>query len=285
MKKKIIGLLCAYGKKDWVNPSLNQALNICDEVIINVGLRTPKLKILEDETLNEIKKFHNSKIKLFQYEPEVATAQMGGILQLKHMLKNSNFYKYDNWVWMLDLDEFYKKEFIEEVNDVINNQKIDWIKNKDYMFFINKDLYLRGKTYRIRLYRIKLINLLSNFSFRNQFRLWGEIRDKKTYIAKNICYHYSFLTSNLYREKVWENEYADNTNDIKLKWFNEFYKNYEINNPEKYINENYKRFNIKSVWYNNNYEADRNGDFFKFNDQHPSFFKNSKLFDIEDFRK
>jgi len=74
MKRKIIGLLTAWTCEEWIEASILQALEYCDEVIVSIGANTKGLATLEDKTLEKAQPYlDHEKIK---YVPTVLGSNM-----------------------------------------------------------------------------------------------------------------------------------------------------------------------------------------------------------------
>ena len=83
---KIVGLLTGINYvEDWIEPAIQQALNICDEVIVSIGANNQQLEVLQDSTLEKAKAF-GDRIKMVAAVKGKTFAQ-GKAPTLNNMLK------------------------------------------------------------------------------------------------------------------------------------------------------------------------------------------------------
>ncbi len=282
-RPKIIGMLNAWGAQDWIGPAIEQAKLISDEVHVAIISHSKNLNKFEDKTLEIAKSFSDifiyNKAEMSSFHSEVKS------LILNNMIKNSNIYKNGNWIWILDVDEFYSNELINEIREIIFLGKYNSIDITSRFFYINMQNYLKSS--HRRLFKIELPNLIPYKKFRfRPTQNWFTFNDRNYVTSqKNPMFHYAMLTNPYQRSAQWNTEYPDSKDDFKQLWINKIYKNYDLNNQEYWINQNAELFNIKSPWCGSGIKAKIDGKLFSYNGKHPDIIEKSMLKKIDDFRK
>jgi len=137
---KIIGLLTAWGAERWIRPAIEQALSYCDETIVVVSAFVPEFERFGDETLDICKEYKDIKLLDYRTDKEVIS---GGVADtLNYMLKSSSFYEPGNWVWILDVDEFYADSAHGIIRATIDSGLYNQITTESRFFYINMQHYL-----------------------------------------------------------------------------------------------------------------------------------------------
>ena len=273
---KLIGLLIAWGAELWIRPAIKQALEYCDEVFICVAAHSESLKRFEDNTHEIAMSFKD--VKMISFD-EISTHTQIKSKILNKMLEESKCFAIDNWVWVLDVDEFYPESSFREIKEVVRKSEFDQITTKTKFFLINTKHYL--KAFYSRLFRIKKGKI-------NRFKATQKWRGgEKTFIlpSEDGMFHYSLLTNLGLRREQWKTEYPGNIQANKTNWLDNIYLNYDLNNEEYWINKNRELFGIKSPFYADCISPDKDGKLFRYEGRHPKFVEEAGLTKIEDFRK
>jgi len=269
---KIIGILMAWGVRDWIRPALDQALEYCDEVLVVVAPFGPTLRQYEDETYNICKEYKS--IKLLDYEVRTTNTKHAVCEIANHMLKNSSLFTPGNWVWILDADEFYLESTYKEIKAAVEDGRYDWITLESRFFYINMQHYLEEMGERL----FKIMDVNDKFGP----TLSWQRRPINRYIIKreNGMFHYSVLTNTKRHSAKWR---ARGEPD-RAKWHDEIYASYHLDYEEYWVNENLIKFGIKSPWFNEGLTANAEGKLFKYKGRHPKFIEQAGLNRIKDFR-
>ncbi|GAI15069.1 unnamed protein product, partial [marine sediment metagenome] len=138
---KLIGLLIAWGSELWIRPAIKQAITCCDEVLVCIAAHSEKLKRFEDNTYKIATTFSNIKMIPFS---KVSTHSQAKASILNTMLRESKHFNADNWLWILDVDEFYPENFFKKIRELITQQEFDQIKVGAKFFLINMRHYLKS---------------------------------------------------------------------------------------------------------------------------------------------
>jgi len=275
---KIIGLLTAWGTEDWIRPAIKQALEYCDEVMVVVTAWTPELKKFEDRTRDICKEY--PQLTLLDYDVQKTATNHAICAALNHMLKNSRSFSPGNWVWILDADEFYAVVSHEKIKSIIENGEYDQISVESKFFMINMQRYLKegGRS----LFRVE--NAEDEFKPSNR---WSRAAKKIYTLPREIgMFHYSMLTDTRRHRIRWHvANLSGGPQWDKIKWLDEIYPNYDLENEDYWIEENFKMFGIRSPWFNIGFIPDKNGRLFKYEGKHPKFIEEAGLPEIKDFRK
>lgn len=274
---KIIGLLTAWGAGRTARAAAEQALEYCDEVMAVVSPYAPELERFEDRTYDILKRFR--RIKLFNYRTMEASVSRAVADVLNHMLRRSSLRSAGNWVWILDADEFYADSAPALIRTAIGNGIYDQVTAESKFFMVNTYHYLNETGNR--LFRIKA----SDDHFIPTNRWSGD--SGKTYMLPRDhgMFHYGLLVSaEMYRVK-WQVEYKGKRQADKVRWIDEIYPNYDLGDEECWIEENRRRFGIRSPWFNKGFTPAPDGRLFRYPGRHPKFIEKIGLTKVGDFRK
>jgi len=274
---KIIGLLKAWGAEDWIRPAIKQALEYCDEVIVAIGAYTPQLGEFEDDTYNICKEYRD--IKLLKYEVSKQYVCQAVADAHNNMLKHSELHEQGNWLWILDVDEFYPGSAYEEIKTIIESNKYDFIRVEEKFFFINMQHYLEASHGR-------LIRVEDTKDFFVSVNDWSR-KPKTPYLLsrRTGMFHYSMLADTRIHRVRWETEYPGTAQPHKVKWLDKIYPNYEFEKEDYWIEQNLKMFGIKSPWFNKGMTPNEDGKLFIYTGQHPKFIEEIGYPKVKDFRK
>lgn len=276
---KIIGCLVAWGAEDFIEAAMNQALEYCDEVHVCIAPHSQKMKKYEDSTFLLAKKYFNDeKVSWYTFDnSEFSNHSSSKSEILNSMLSNSKLMKPGNWIWILDVDEFYNEQTYRQIKELIHPfSPYDRIDFQEFYFYINMWNFLEGD--HLRLFKIKSED---NIFYPTQ--RWPYAT--KPVLLSKCMYHYGMLTNPHAKVDFWKSEYPWQEQNNKVKWLTEIYKNYDLNNEEYWINQNYERFGIKSPWFSDSFKPRIDGKLFKYiSGDHPKFI-NKELLNVKDFRR
>lgn len=278
---KIIGIIVAWACELWVGPTIKQALANCDEVFVCIEPHAAIMQQFEDSTLEIAQKYKDqvSFIKL-KKGMEFSNHFNAKATILNTALKSSKFFEVGNWIFILDVDEFYNEGCFQMLKNSVLNRNIDIVNFKSKYFYIDTKHYLIGED--TRLFRIT--NTETDHFVPTQ--VWSK-RDA-TGIVMPIevgMFHYSALLNLNAKEAFWRSEYPGKTQDNKVTWLNEIYRNYDLNSEETWITKNEELFGIRSPWFSDSLKPDKDGKLFRYDGQHPTVIEEVGLTKINDFRK
>lgn len=286
---KIIGLIGAHYAEDFIGPSIKQALNFCDEVIVSIGAHTPSLAELHDDTMLKAQEF-GDRITLVPCVND-GFIQTGKCKTLNNMLEASKHYTPGNWVFMLDVDEFYFDETLQEARDIIENDpKADTIQFPAKFFFINMQRYLHSTHHR--LYKIKDRNgkFLPTCSWNSRVEYRHVVRDA----GRKGMFHYSLLTPEDYKERQWKTEYKAQSGRVfesqqkKWNWLNQIYRPFELDNETYWTDKSMEifgqDFKRRTPCWTPGFTPDSSGNLYVYGGTHPPVIEESGLPQIQDFR-
>jgi len=239
----------------------------------------------EDKTYS-IAKRYESKIKLTKFElvedlpyyHSTTKAQL-----LNKMALQSEYYKPDSWIWILDVDEFYPRASLHSVKLLMDYGNCDQIGFEESYFYINMQHCLFGS--HNRLFKIKKINMHKDNMFKPTQNWYGSV--KITYVPRLAggMFHYGMLTNPHAKFAFWNTEYPDKEQSNKVVWLDKIYRNYDLKDQNRWIGENEKLFGIRSPWFSDSFTPDKGDILYKFRGKHPWAIRDKGLEEIEDFRK
>lgn len=279
---KIIGLVRAWAVEDWIRPAIRQALEYCDDVAVIVAPFHHKLKKFADATYDICKEYRDIRLIDFKTSEQYVGPAMAEALN--RMLQTSPLHAVGNWIWILDSDEFYTERTYKEIKSTIASDQYNWIGARTKVFLINMQRYLEtvDPWHYWRLIKIED----TGYRFK-PYQNWSHKLERPYLLPKgNEMFHYSMLTNTDVRLAWWRIESAPGiTNQRKIRWLNEIYIKYDIENEDYWVIENLKLNGIKSPWLSVGWAPDENGNLLKYEGRHPKFIESAELPKIEDFRE
>jgi len=282
---KIIGLISVCGDEDWIDMAIQQALKWCDDVVVGVGPHTDNMKPFDDATLERCQHYID-RIRLFR-NVNVGRRDHGMAITINNMMRTSPIYELGTWVWILDSDEFYLDEEAQQLADMIhddhselNQNGHDWIRTPEKFFFINTRHYLDSERDRL----CKITNLTHNFIPTHR---WPNPKDNIYHFEGEGMFHYCILKNPYKKMAMWKSEHNVNPREDHplVKWYNEIYVNFDLNDPEPWVLHNEELFGIKTSLGKGDLRGDENGHPFIYDGPHPKCIEDAGLTKIDDFRK
>jgi len=285
--KKIIGLMACWCAEDWVEMSLKQMCELCDEVFVNVSAHSPVMEKFADSTYERVMEFSVQ-------EPKVNVVNVDNSSLINHslakarifnvMLSKSNLFEVGNWIWTFDADEFYHpaaKEHVEKIMS-FDEKPFNQILFKERYFYIDTRHFLKGD--HNRLFKIEPENMSLDARFVPTQR-WSGISKSVAFIPmEEGMFHYGMLLNPHAKMEFWKTEYPNTAQPKKVLWLDKIYRNYDLKLEDFWTEENKKMFGIKSPWFAKDFEPDSNGRLFVYEDNHIPMVEESGLTKINDFR-
>ena len=277
---KLVGLIIAWGQKEWVRPAIEQALEYCDEVMAVSIPIISEFKEFEDNTYNIFKEY--SDVKLLDIQKTWPTINKAGANVLNYMLQNSKLFLPGNWVWKLSASEIYPESICEEIKSIMKDGEYDMITMKEKYFFINMQHHL--KTERTRLMRVE--------SMKDRFyptSRWSRKGGKIYKISRETgMFHYSLLQNIKAIRAMWLVEYSGSTlrgGSHTIRWLDEIYAKYDLKNEDYWNKKSFEVNGLKTPCWASEFTADENGRLFRYGGKHPKVVEEAGLPKIKDFRK
>ena len=278
---KVIGLMTAWCAEPFIEPALKQAIEYCDEVIIAVGPHSKELIPYEDGTLDIVSKYLSDTVKLVpvQFEGNHIASKNS---TLNKMIEASNNRSVGNWVWLLDIDEFYFREDVDNMKKVMFDGKTNAIVMPDEKFFyVDMKHYLYSPHRYEPPHRLWKITDYDNY-FKPLQNWTGQINS--TSVVDICIYHYSLLLNPYAKRAFWKTEYDNKNQQIKTDWLENIYLNFQFEEESKWIDRNAKMFGKRTLFMKSDYDTN-DGGLFLYDGKHPNYIEDAKLTMIDDFRK
>jgi hypothetical protein len=276
---KFIGLVNAWNSLHFIEPVMKMAIEYCDEVMVAVGPHSYSMEKYEDGTTEIAERYRDNDKVTF------VPVQFGGshvkskTPTLNLMLEKSKLFDVGNWVWLLDTDEFHFRDDVKRMKDGVAKTDCNAICITDEKcFFINMKYYLtnpdRRKIWKITDKSNKFLPL----------QKWTGPVDN-VYYHEACVHHYTLLLDPHSKKEFWSTEYEGSGQDVKVRWIDEIYLPFELDNQEKWIEKNEKMFGRKTPFMQSDYGTDINGRLFEYDGKYPEHIQETELHKIEDFRK
>lgn len=273
MQSKIIGLMTIWGTDLFAAGALRQALKHCDEVIISCSAHSETMLKFADHTEDILASFSSPKIKWADNKPYGRHDSVKCSI-LNGMLEKSDYFQPNNWIWILDGDEFYSEDWIEHFKSGIASSNVDRVEVLTNMYFATAKHYLRGSHYRF----FKIKSSSQRFS---PTQNWPDVRFSIC-PPEPVMHHYSLLRNPRMREAFWAMEFG-NKNDPRITWLKEIYKKCDLDNQHETIERNKKLFGVNGLWHDSCFWGRNDGTLFEVTSP-PPFIGDVFASDL-DFRK
>lgn len=280
-------MLIAWGAKDFIGPALQQAKEYCDEVLVCVAPHSEVMRQFEDGTYDITREFINKNPDV-DWVPWDATGHhsITKASILNKMLQRSRYNEPGNWIWILDVDEFYTRQTYLNVKNFVENSKFhhqfDRGEFQEFYFYINTQWFLTGS--HLRLFKIKFRGCEFQPTQRWPYAEHPIVFDFKTM----PMYHYGMLTNPHAKVAFWQSEYPGNAQNDKVVWIRDIYRNYDLTFQPYWSEENRIRFGIVSPWFSDSFGPTESGTLHKYDEavygKHPHFI-GEDLLSVPDFRR
>lgn len=278
---KVIGLITAWAAEPFIKPAIDQALEYCDEVIVSVSANDKSFNKFEDNTMDICKSYGNkiSMVKGVELSNHISSKGSS----LKKMLDETGNNKKGNWIWILDADEFYFKDDVNQIRSLINEGKVNAINTKEKFFLIDTKNHVKWQRTRIK----KLLQ--DNTRFKTNQLPYEHLLKPHKLDSPHAMHHYSFLMNPHFKRQFWLKERSDsNAPDVKAKiwWMDNIYLKMDLNKMDYWVNVAEKKFGNKSILgpiFNK--KATNNGGLYTHDTINPEFIAGTSLEKIKDFRK
>lgn len=292
MTAKIIGLVTAWGTEDWIIPCLKQAIDFCDEVLVCIAPHSPEMVkfadatfIIADEFIKNNSGIKNIALPIKWWDSELKYHTESKAKILNYMLSESSNFAVGNWIWVFDVDEFFNPVTNKMIHNIIDDRSMNHIGQmifEEKYFYIDMKHYMKGE--HNRLFKITENNITGlKFVPTQRWRTPTECYVVK--IPEKLgMFHYSMLQNPWAKEEFWKTEYKDKTQDNKVNWLNKIYRNYDLKDEERWLEENKKLFGIKSPWFSGDFVSNIDGKLFVYDKPHPDVIEEAYLTTEGDFR-
>lgn len=283
---KIIGLMCCWASEDFIVPALRQASEYCDEVLVNISAHSSNMLKFKDSTEDRVVNFlmthDKNNVKLVDMKKiRMTNHSTSKAAIFNSMLGMSQYFEKGNWIWTLDVDEFYTKEAYEYIKSVIEDKDCPFnqILVGERFFYIDMKHYLKGN--HNRLFKIEDKNqcFIPTQQWSAKFKSILKLESEK------YMFHYSMLMNPHAKVEFWKTEYPSSEQLNKIKWIDAIYKNYELSDEHFWLRLNEKLFGIYSPWFSDSFTPREDGTLFVYDGQHPSVIEESSLTKVKDFRE
>jgi len=277
---KIIGLITAWNAEIFIEPAIEQSVKFCDETLVTVAPHSDAMAKYKDDTLLKAGRLKEKypQVKLFT-EVEKSTHANAKAFALNRMIGNSDLFEPGNWIWILDVDEFYLDHEIDQIKKLLFSGNYNSIETNEKYFYINMKKYLKNT----RPDRLRLIESDKNTFF--HVNKWTGATNKRLKHEGEGVYHYGALLNPYAKVDFWNTEYGIKK-DKKVSWIPEVYLKYNLNDEHKWLGRNFEIFGVYNPFLTGDFKAQEDGTLFTYDGKHPDVIEESGLTKyIEDFRK
>ncbi len=272
-------MITAWCAEDFIEPAIEQAIKYCDEVLICVAPHSEAMRRFDDGTKAKAERLArgNEKIKWVEWNSTNFHATTKANI-LNNMLRLADYTVPGNWVWILDVDEFYPERTYRDIKLLLEHQDFDQVIFEEWYFYINMWYCLEGE--HIRLFKIK-----NGAEIFQPTQRWVYATNPVTTDRYSMpMFHYGMLTNPYAKEKFWKSEYPGKKQSDKVRWLDIIYRNYDVINEKVWVKKNYEMFGVMSPWFAESFKPREDGTLYRYNGQHPEFIS-SELLVEQDFRK
>jgi len=272
---RIIGILTGWSCEDWIEPAIKQGLEYTDELHVCISAHSDNLLKFEDNTLDIAMQYKDQAIVSTYQKRSVHSETKANILN--YCLSNSKYMEEENWIWVLDVDEFFKQDSYEYVKKLISANICDQICFEAKFFYIDTKHYILSD--HNRLFKIKDKN--NRFYPTQQWRYGNRLC--RVHVDLGM-FHYSMLQNPYMKMEFWKSEYSYEQNH-KLQWLDKIYRNYDLKNEEYWLEQNKKLTGNYGPWISDSFVPQVDGTLYKYEGKHPKLVEEKGFTKIEDYRK
>jgi len=259
-----LGFMQVYNEVNWVGYAIDQAMTICDELLIVEGSQFVAFPDMPERSNDGTLDIINDKAKRY---PEI-------IKIINTTRKHSNYRlnqcanfnlgldhcKIGDYFLQLDADEFFLDEWISEAKELMRERKVDHIKALSYKFAFSFKWRIDFGGMQSKSIIIKKTK---GFHFVPTHKLINPGKNIIT-ITRIGHYHYCWLKP---RKRMRTRMRTSGMYPDMLNWFDENWDNFRLENGKEY------------PAYAGKFTLHR------YEDKHPSILDNHPWKDIEDIRK
>ena len=264
-----LAVMPIWAREDFVSPALEQALDIVDEVAVSVVCMHEYLRKHADRSENLVREFASVEPRIRYVDVGVGGSKIWSdvMADTLNILLGALKPEDGDLVWLLDCDEFYTPEAIEEINNYIkNNPGFNSLKFASRFFFPDFNHYVTHS--HIRLHR--------HYSGRKfvPTSYYAPIdRNAPLLLEKNPMFHYSMMVSWEYKYDFWEIEFGSSNpskaQKAKMDWAKFIFPYFNVNKQEESIKHNKALTGHAGVWFSGNVGEAAGGQLFEYTGQHP----------------
>ena len=276
--KRILGVMPIWAREDFVLPALEQALTLVDQLAVSVCCLHPYLEKFEDSSRSIVEDFaaKNPDRVTFVAKPDIPprnplndrpawSERMSHLLNclLSHLNPQDN-----DLVWLLDVDEFYTGEAVEEIFDWISENK-NFTSLRFASRFFGPDFTHYIKHGHTRLYRHWPGRKFIPTSYYSSVDKSSEV----TILEENPMFHYSLMVPWEMKYDFWEVETGlpvSRPQLSKARWVTNQYFMWKLDGDNtNVIAYNKKLTGHAGFWFSDNVVEDAGGVPFVYNGKHP----------------
>jgi len=193
MKK--VGFIMVFNEVNWISYAVDQAVKICDEVIICEGSQFTSFSDIpersDDGTLDIIEDKKKEYYPIITHVNTIREKNNYRSNQCANFNLALDMCDIGDYFVVLDVDVFYRDAFLEELNDIMKENKVDIVKVQGYLY---------GFSFKWRLHYEKssiwahdaLYKKVNGFRFVPTHKPHGVGKNKIINTDENI-FHYTWL--------------------------------------------------------------------------------------------
>jgi hypothetical protein len=277
---KLVGMMCAWSSEMWIGACIENVIDHLDLLLINVSPHHKDFVDLEDRTEEIVKEY--SKI----YKRIVLVDSNNDLNDWPDHNKCrilNNFLEYtepNDVVMIIDADEFYCQESWKEIDHFVKHNDYHNVGVMPAKYFCVDFWHYCINPEMERLFRTD-----EGFKFtptqRPNFK-------QVPYKFNNQMFHYTMLLNPEMKRRYWKYSPIGNpkVSESKVKWLNEIYLKYEVDNPVPYLVKNKQITGKQRFWCGPDMiECPTNGLYRDAFLEHPECFDKTDLPAIKDFRR
>lgn len=227
---RIVGVMPVYEEADWIEYAVEGIIDFVDELIITEGYTGAPWHFWANrssdgtlEILEKLKKRYD-KIKVLK-SPWHLTKERGKAWSYNRMVRASMYNEPDNWIFVVDADEFYTNEQLGKIRATLEETDKDLISVHARMFVYNFRCFIPVLHARlIRITKGMIFKPSQNPHYKNGNSYSKRPEETDTVLENDPMFHYSFVKPPIRMNKRLEMEVqGGRRSPAVLRWFEDVF--------------------------------------------------------------
>lgn len=274
-----------WGREPFVMPAIVQATTmLVDDLVLSVSCLHPELEQFEDssETIARGCALGLPNVHYVSTKPDYRLRFADGMVRLLNSLLDVASPEENDLIWLLDVDEFYFQETVDEALSYIEEHP-EFTSIRFASRFIAPDVSHYIEHGHTRLHRY-----WEGRQFASESMLMP--LDESVVLGQSApMHHFSMAIPLDYKETFWRVEFglpAPAKQEKKCRWLREVYAGYDVENEGPWIDKNASVTGHSGFWFADDCGEKDGGGLKVLDGPHPPAIGNSVLIDrLGDFRK
>lgn len=224
--RKTIGFMCGWGCENMIQPVIENHLNICDKIYVNIQCHHPNFEKLEDSTLAVVDRLckDESRLVLTRYDGPIRKKCGETKCAILNMMLSQSNLENGDVIMICDIDEFFDGDAIKEIKSEIEKDDWDCLSVHSRFFVVNRYWSIGGR-------QIRYFKYCDGTHFTPTQNINPKSKHTKNIIKNHPMFHYSMLINPDYKRAHWRCAVVDRPH--MRTWLEEIYLNWDPYDHDK----------------------------------------------------